>query len=434
MDFALLLLLTATLFCRPQDFVPELAAQPIYLGLLLICGLASWPALLDQFAGASLRKRPITVCVLGLLLAIVLSHLAQLSIWGARTCGSDFAKVLLLYLVVVGVLNTPARFRGFLAWLTVCILAITVLAVLEYHQAIALPQLTTLHERYLNDDTGEETLVPRLRSIGLFADPNDLCLMLLLGMGVSLYRAAEPGAGIGRMPWLACLLLLGYALALTQSRGGLMGLVAALLVLLSYRYGWRKAGALAAVLVPALFLLFAGRQTDLTSSEHTAQERLQLWSEGLALFKRAPLFGIGQGMFEDEAGLVAHNSYLHCFTELGLFGGMFFLGAFFAALWSLHRLGSCLPANGAGELKRLHPYLTAMTAGYAACIMSLSRAYIAPTYLLLALVTAYLSLLAHGRPLPLPTFDLRFLRRLATVSAIFLIAMTLFVRFSLQRG
>jgi O-antigen ligase len=435
MDFALLLLLLATFFCRPQDFVPELADQPLYLGLLLICGLVSWPAILDQLTSDSLKKRPITVCVLGLLPAIVLSHLTQFSIWGARTSGSGFARVLLFYLVVVAALCTPTRFQRFLAWLAACILAITVLAMLEYHQVISLPQLTTLQERYVNDDTGEETVIPRLRTLGLFNDPNDLSLLLLLGMGISLYRAGQPSSGIGRLPWLGCLLAFGYALALTQSRGGLLGLLIAILVLLKYRFGWWKAGGLAAVAVPVLLVLFAGRQTDLNSTEHTAQERIQMWSEGLSMLKSAPFFGIGQGLFEDEAGLVAHNSYLHCFAELGLFGGMLFLGAFVAALWSLHRLGTCLPAGGDPELKRLHPYLVAMTAAYAAGIMSLSRSYIPPTYLLLALVTAYTSLLAQGRPtLPLPAFDLRFLRRLTMVSVLFLVAMKVFVRFSLQRS
>ena len=57
------------------------------------------------------------------------------------------------------------------------------------------------------------------------------------------------------------------------------------------------------------------------------------------LLRQAPLFGIGVGKYEDEVGLVAHNSFVHAYTELGIFGGALFLGAFVYPLGTLHRLG-----------------------------------------------------------------------------------------------
>jgi O-antigen ligase len=92
-------------------------------------------------------------------------------------------------------------------------------------------------------------------------------------------------------------------------------------------------------------------------------------------------------------GLVAHNSYVHGFVELGLFGGTLFSGAFCLALWGLYR-SSAVPKKTvrAVELERLRPYLTACLVGYMAGMFSLSRNYITPTFLVLGLVTCYMRL------------------------------------------
>ncbi len=89
---------------------------------------------------------------------------------------------------------------------------------------------------------------------------------------------------------MAPLALFGYALALTNSRGGLLALLTAMLVLFQARFGWRKTLVLVPIVLPLMFLLFAGRQTEFTTSEGTSQQRIQFWSEGLAMFRQAPVF------------------------------------------------------------------------------------------------------------------------------------------------
>ena len=51
--------------------------------------------------------------------------------------------------------------------------------------------------------------------------------------------------------------------------------------------------------------------------------------------RQSPVFGIGKNRFGEEAGQVAHNSFVHAFTELGPLGGMVFLGAFYLAMRAL---------------------------------------------------------------------------------------------------
>jgi O-antigen ligase len=433
MDFVLFILATAILFLRPQDFVPEWTTVPLYLVFLLVAALVASGSIVRQLHGGSLGARPVTVCVIGLLVAIVVSHLSHSLFWEARTQGTEFAKVLLYYLLLVGVVNTAERLRSFLVWLAVFFAVVTALSLLQYHGTITLPQATLLEQAQIDEETGDVQSVTRLCGYGLFNDPNDLCLLLVSGMGIAAYFATDRRRGWQRLGWFGLIALFGYGLALTQSRGGFLALLVGLLVLLYARFGMWKAALAGGLAVPIMLFAFAGRQTDISASDDTGQSRVQLWSEALELFKQEPLLGIGQGGFEERVGLVAHNSFLHSFVELGFFGGALFLGAFFTALWGLYRLDRA-STNGDRELRRLGQYLLAIIAAYAVGLMSLSRAYIAPTYLMLGLATAYFIIAGPARPLLLPRFDRRYLPRLAFVSAAFLLAMHVFVRTTLNRG
>jgi hypothetical protein len=147
------------------------------------------------------------------------------------------------------------------------------------------------------------------------------------------------------------------------------------------------------------------------------------------LFQTSPLFGIGAGMYAEEVGKVAHNSFLHACTELGLLGGSLFLGAFVYAIGTVHRLGrdggSQLPA----ELRRLHPYVLASVVGLVVGLLSLSRVYTYPAYIVLGIVTVYTRLASAHAPDLVPQVDQRMVLRLFRNCLLFLVAAHLFVDF-----
>jgi O-antigen ligase len=321
--------------------------------------------------------------------------------------------------------------QWFLSWVGGCLVVITVLSLLAYHGQITLPQKALLEMAEVDEQTGEATLWQRLCGTGVFNDPNDLCLVLLLCMSIALYRLTGPAAGLARLGWLAGLALCFAAFMLTRSRGGFVAFLVWGLVLCHARFGIWKTLVTAGAALPVLFLLFSGRATNFTDRADAGQDRIELWSDALGLFREAPLFGIGWRMFEDRAGLVAHNSFLHCYAELGFFGGTLFIGAFFTALWVLYRLRPAARSVDP-ELWRLRPYLLAALTAYTVGLLTLSRPYITPTYLILGLVTAYVGM--AGPPLLLPRFDLRHLGRLTVVGLAFLFAMHLFVRTAIHRG
>src|SRR5205085_12241411 len=136
-----------------------------------------------------------------------------------------------------------------------------------------------------------------------------------------------------------------------------------------------------------LFALSAGRQTDISTSEGTAQLRIQFWSQGFSAMQGAPLFGIGSNRYNDVTSghQEAHNSFVHAYVDLGLLGGALFAGAFYFALWLPGRLNRLRAGPPDRELQRARPYLLAVLAGYAAGLLSSSRVYTPTTYVLLGL-------------------------------------------------
>ena len=430
MSFFLFLLVTATLFLRPGEIVPDLEGLPIYEWLIVACLVASLGGVIAQLDPESLKQQPITVAVFGMLAAIFLSHASHGNLWSARYGALEFLKIVIYYLLLVANVNTPARLRVFLLALLGCIVVCAALPVLEFHGEIDIPSLAAVKETAVDPKTGEEMVISRMCSTGIFHDPNDLAMILVVGLMLAAWRFFDPAALLSKPLLLSVAALFFYALVLTKSRGGLLALLMALGALFQARFGWKKALLVGAPILPAIVLLIGGRQAGIGGALEggTGQSRIQLWSAGLGLFRRSPLFGIGYNLHAEEVEQVAHNSYVHAFAELGFFGGAIFLGAFCYALLSLYRLGQGERRFADRDLGRLRIYLLAALAGYSASMLSLSRNYIVPTYLMLGLSAAYLHITQTTPPLGGLAFSGRLVKQAALISVAFIAATYVFVR------
>ena len=340
LGFFLFLLLNAILFIRPTEFIPDLLGLELYQMCIIACLLVSFPAMLFQLAPRELEQRPITVCLFGVALAIVATSVVHAGTVDFFDANVEFAKIILYYLLFLGVVTTPERLRRFIFWLPAFCTIIAELTLMQFYGWIQLPTLNPLREHTDPTQFSEDGIVVRLMATGIFQDPNDLCVLLAFAIVLSLYWLTDKRSGLLRFTWLLPLAILGTALMHTQSRGGFLALVIGLVLLMRSRFDWKRTLLVGALVLPALFYLVGQRQTDLTTGVDTGQTRVQLWSDGLLMLRQSPLFGIGKDRFGAEAGQVAHNSFVHAFTELGPFGGMMFLGAFYLALRALWRLGS----------------------------------------------------------------------------------------------
>lgn len=470
MRFFLFLLANAMLFIRPSELIPDLAAVEIYRWFILACLAVSLPAVVQQMALRFPGVPPIVTCVVLLLPAVFLSGLFHGNFELIQETVSEFAKVLIYFLLMVALVTDTARLRSFLRWIGICSAAVTLVAVMRYHADVAAPPAaappvakdeakkkgamngTFVVDEVRDPKTGEITKVNRMCGTGIFNDPNDLALVLITAVPMCLCWLTDPTKKMTRPLWLGLLLFFGYALMLTHSRGGFLALLAGLGTLFFLKFGSKKTILLGLMFLPVLFIVFAGRMTSISTDEGTGQTRIQLWSDGLYIFRMSPLFGIGMDNYTQFSSHVAHHSFIHCFTELGLIGGTLFLGAFYFALKGMYdlrerqspsaseepadstrwRSGSDMPVDP--ELRRLHPFLTATLVAYTIGICFLSRSYVVPTYMMLGMAVVYMRLRVKEAPVALPALNVFAWPRLAGISFGFLAASYVFVRMFVNWG
>jgi hypothetical protein len=421
--FGLFLLASGVLLLRPADSIPALRDVPIYFLIVSAC-LCLSPARLFRQLGPESQARSMTQLIFGFWLCILLSQLARGSLWDVRTGGLEFFKVFIYYLLIISWVDSPARFRQFLLCLCVCSLAQTIMGLLEYDGWINLSTLRSIEEADHNGVSGVAVIVRRLCGIGIFDDPNDLCLLLVATTALCVGFIGYRKVGVLRFGWFLPLGFTIYTIALTRSRSGLLSLLGSIATLLAARYGRGRALLTGALLFPMMFVIFAGRQThvDLSNPDDTFQTRLDSWSDSLTLFKSSPVFGVGQNQQVELSGHVAHNSFIQTFAEVGFVGGACFLGAFMMAIRAVRRTH----IRGADpEMARLQPIVLAILVGYAVGLLALSRDYEVTTYLILGLAAAYINLTPRFRPLRLNS---AFLQRLVVASVLFVASTYVFLR------
>jgi O-antigen ligase len=444
MGFFFFLLVTAALFVRPGEISEEWYNWPIYQYLILACFVVSVPEIFRQLLERRLTDQPIAICVFCLLPLVVLSNLGQFKTEDAFDHGFGFFKVVIYFLLFVSLVTTPARLQIFMYWLIGCCLVLTLITVLQFHGAIQLANVEAkLKDTDMDHNTNEEVSIYRMQGSGIFQDPNDLCLILAACIPLCLFALTDRRFGPLSVVWLVPLGLFLYAIALTQSRGGLLALLAGVVAMLYKWLGGWKTLAVGAVVLPVLLVFFSARQTSFSTSSGTSQTRIQLWSDWMEEFRTAPHVGVGAIVVKDEeadkkeyqAGNkhVAHNAYLQSFADMGVLGGFFFVGVFYFALWSVGRLGSKNTVIVDPELRRMQPFVLGSVAAYAVGMISLSLCYVVPTYLMLGMAHSYGQMTVVRPPPPLARFDARVVLRLALISVGFLAGTYLVVRLFVVR-
>lgn len=429
--FALFLLVNLVLFIRPGEIVDGLDDVPIYEVAICLCLAASLPLIFRQLTWRSLRVSPTTVFVLAILPAIMLSSIGHHLLWIGREQTISFLKVQAYFLLVVGLVNSIRRLRIFLGFIFVVMVLMAIVVLLGNFELIQVQSLSALSQHVQNMDTGVDDVVSRVRGLGIFNDPNDLSLIMVVGTIIGLHFLTESRNWGGRLMWALSVAPLLWVFELTRSRGGLLSLIAALGVFLTSRFGWRRALLLACLLGPLLILTLNARQTDIDLANHddTAQGRMQLWRDSLVLFHHAPIFGIGAGELGQTYRMVSHNSFIQTFTELGLFGGTIFVGAMLLPILMSREMAKHLPPASGSDLKKWNFTILAIAVGYVVGMCSLTRSYTVPAYLPAALMGALSAIAMRRYPAFRTPLSLALVRRVCMVSAVCIMSFELCARF-----
>lgn len=225
------------------------------------------------------------------------------------------------------------------------------------------------------------------------------------------------------MVFVPCVALC-YGVFLTHSRGGTLGALVVLMVILAGRFGHWRSFVLVAILGASAIAIGIGGGREFSATDDSAAGRIDAWSEGLQMLKSQPLTGVGYRQFTEHNPLTAHNSFVLCFAETGLVGYSLWLSLLGVTLFQLHKLKQ-LPKDDP-----VQAYIASRAAnlqcalfGYMAAAFFLSRTYVPLLYMLIGLCAA-LVLIARKANLsvPLPSWS-RMITALAAseVGSIFLI-------------
>jgi O-antigen ligase len=361
------------LYVRPQDYVPALMGKPF----MLMIGAAT----LGMFVlHMMMRKRAIHLAnapqnwiLLWFFAAIAMSSLATLYVPSVIESVIDFLPVVMMYLIIANVVVTKRELSFLLNMLVVLTLVLAAQGIVQYYTGTGIG--------------GQETYKGRIQGVGIFSDPNDLGLALVMVLPYVFLRFFD-----SPKPWqkglsLFSMLVLVYALYLTQSRGGLMSFGALLMLLFARRMGKVLGYGIGAFAMLALFVL-GPRMSSISTEEASAYGRIEAWGTGIDLFEQRPLFGVGFGNFTEYHFRTAHNSFVLCATELGMFGLYAWCLLIYISIKNTGFMARALHARGEHELASHVDTIRLSLIAYCMGAYWLSRTYSELLFIMVALATA----------------------------------------------
>ncbi len=391
--FALLLVYVSLLFLRPQEWF-----RPLY-GARVVLPVAVLTIGMTLLAFAQRREsRLITVpqdwLMLGLFGAILMSHVAHTYFAAFVSHFQDFGRIVLLYFLIVLLVTRLNRLKAIVFILILGALVMSWHGILQAHRGYGFGGLEPRH-------------ADRVIWVGFFDDPNDLALMLVailpfLFSKVIARRALLPTRALSAA---ACVPII-YTVYLTNSRGGWLafGVMVGIFIIMHLKQ--RKIALIMAGLAFWAFLAVGPDRLGI-SDDASARQRVALWGQGNRMLKQWPLFGAGMGRFTEYSiySLVAHNTFIQCWAELGMVGYFAWLSLLLAVTKDSYLLGVLdrkkrrdrfarepeprgPPDPHRQELARFGRAMVTSLAGFIAASFFLSRTYIIPLYVLYGLGAA----------------------------------------------
>lgn len=380
--FVALLLFMVIYYARPGDWIPGLSHAP----LAKITGILALIALVISVRHMRQRLPPETV-FLALLVGQLFLAAALSPVWrgGAIQATLDFAKVLMIVLVIVTAVSTPQRLR-----------------VLIFTQAISVSVIATvvLWKGRL--------LLGRLEGIlgGNYSDPNDMALTIVMSLPLCLALLFLSRNRLWKILWAVSILVMTYVIFLTGSRSGFLALIVTIAVSLwEFAIRGRRRYLLALAALAGFILwqssggMLAGRlkgtfnaKEDTAAAYGSAQARQQLFWRSIEVTTDHPFFGVGPGNFDQVSGQwhTTHNSLTLMSSE----GGVPALVLYVLILWCGFKnlRATTRLARGQAVSSVLARALFASLAGFAVGSLFLSMAYQFFPYILVAYTTALFSI------------------------------------------
>ena len=374
------------LYVRPFELYPVPIPVMKYLALLI---LSVWLLKVIIHRQRSFVKAPQNLLMIAFLAILMISQ--KTYIQGVVDTFSEFSKIVIIYFLLINLVIDERRLKVTIWILILCTTYLAIQGIL-LSEGIAMGDINVV-----GSVVGEN----RVQSTGIFGDPNDMAMSLVIGIPFIFYLFFVERLILKKILLVVFGVLILYCILLTGSRGGMLGLVAVIFLLLRGKIGTFAGMVLAIICIVGLLVIApsstTGRYKDVTSRDSTAFSRIELWYYGWEMFKSSPIIGIGMGNYPEYAkGYVAHNSFVNVAAETGIIGLMIWIGLFYFAFKGLATIDK--RADIISNSDRNHyatvkdPWKEKATRisliGFIVCVFSLSRQYEYIPYVLMALTVS----------------------------------------------
>ena len=304
--FFFLFLYTASVLIRPHEMF-QISIEWVLIKVFAILAL-----IFVLFAHRPLKLYPQHWMTLSIIPFIAISGFLNSS----GTDGIDFSSQFFISSIIPLFLYSTCitSIKKQHALMIICIIAV----LLMIHNG-HVQQTSYLNLGWALDTQGmfdRGTDVRRITYLGFFGDPNDSGMFFVMTIPFVLYFYTQ-GNLLTKLAMSTILIIIGYGIYLTASRGTMLGAGALIGIYFLVMSAGPKLFVFSALLAPIAATVVASLQSNIDSS---ANGRLEAWYFGIQMLVANPIFGIGRGQFFEEHRLVAHNSYIHVAAELGIPG------------------------------------------------------------------------------------------------------------------
>ena len=306
-------LFTFVLYFRPYELIPGLSGLSSIAFILAIATLLIYlPTQISSEGSLTILSTEVKCVLFITFWALLTMPLAKSpgTVW--ETFNDTFNKVIVMFIVMVNTLRTPARLKG-LMWLSIGV------GVMLSFQAV---------ELYRAGEFAAEGYRVSVEYGGMFGNPNDLAMHLVIVTPMAFAFGMAAKKMSARILYFGLTFLLIIGNMVTQSRGAFLALIAVATVLV-WKLGKKQRFkvVLISLVVGILFIAVApgdyGKRIlsifipslDPVGSSDQRKELLEL---SLIVTLRNP-WGIGLGNFPivGVRNLQTHNAYTQVSSELG---------------------------------------------------------------------------------------------------------------------
>lgn len=397
MGYLFLLLYISVIFIRPHEWFSVGAVSPI-IRIMIMLTFVTYLFSRDK------KLAPQYWLVVCMGISIGITDVFQGWAGGAIFHNMQFLPAAVLPMVVCGGLITS--YKKQMGVMVVCLIACLFMVHNGYTQ-------------HLNPDgwgwaVGTRLVEDiRITYVGIFSDPNDIAMFFVMCIPFAAYFMSK-SKFFFKMIFMGVLAALLYGVYLTNSRGGLLGVVIMAAAYFTYRYGIKKAIFFGGASLPVVMVIMSKFRT--IEQGESADGRVESWYAGMyEFFLHYPVFGIGKSAFVDWHQLTAHNSFILVIAELGFVGYFLWLSILVISIMMVLRTviwAKKLPeleyANLSNTVKTeisLSTVLVFSFIGYLVTCFFLSRSYIILLYVFMGMaIASYYRVIKDVPELEIKTF------------------------------